>query len=87
MTGNFSILRCILEFLNYLKKRDVDSRWSFCLDTFNALKKRKGGLVGLLMTAYGTMDTAIDAMAAGFSGFLRKPILPLNWAMWSKRPF
>jgi len=29
------------------------------------------------MTAYGTMDTAIDAMAAGFSGFLRKPfILP-----------
>ncbi len=32
------------------------------LDTFNSLKEKHKGLVGLLMTAHGTMDLAIDAM-------------------------
>jgi len=57
------------------------------LDTFIALKKKHEGLVALLMTAYGTMDTAIDAMAAGFSGFLRKPFTPLELGHVVKETF
>lgn len=57
------------------------------LDTFNALKEKQNELVGLLMTAYGTMDMSIDAMGAGFSGFLRKPFTPAELAHVVKETF
>ena len=66
---------------------DMLMPWINGLDTFIALKKKQEGLVALLMTAYGTMDTAIDAMAAGFSGFLRKPFTPLELGHVVKETF
>ncbi len=43
------------------------------LETFLALKEKQHEIVGVLMTGHGTMDTAIQAMKLGFSGFIKKP--------------
>ena len=48
------------------------------LETFLALKKQQPELLGVLITGHGTMDTAIQAMGHGFSGFIRKPFAPLE---------
>jgi len=46
------------------------------MKTFLALRELHNSLIGVLMTAHGTMDTAIEAMSLGFSSFIRKPFLP-----------
>jgi adenylate cyclase len=43
------------------------------LQTFLALRKKSGEMIGMLITGHGTMDMAIEAMGHGFSGFIRKP--------------
>jgi adenylate cyclase len=43
------------------------------LETFLALREKQRELIGVLMTAHGNMDMAIEAMGHGFSGFIRKP--------------
>ena len=43
------------------------------LETFLALREKQRELIGVLITGHGTMDTAINAMGHGFSGFIRKP--------------
>jgi adenylate cyclase len=43
------------------------------LETFLALREKQREIVGVLMTGQGTMDTAIQAMRLGFSGFVKKP--------------
>jgi adenylate cyclase len=43
------------------------------LQTFLALRKKSGEMIGVLITGHGTMDMAIEAMGHGFSGFIRKP--------------
>jgi len=48
------------------------------LKTFLTLKERQPELIGVLITAHGTMDTAIESMEGGFSGFIRKPFTPLE---------
>jgi adenylate cyclase len=48
------------------------------LQTFLALKKKQPELLGVLITGHGTMDTAIQAMGLGFSGFIRKPFTPVE---------
>ena len=46
------------------------------MEAFFALKKKQPELIGVLITGHGTMDTAIQAMGFGFSGFIRKPFTP-----------
>jgi len=57
------------------------------LETFLALKKRQPALLGVLITGHGTMDTAIQAMELGFSGFIRKPFTPVELAHVVKESF
>jgi len=46
------------------------------MDVFQSLKMKQEGILAVLMTGYGTMDSAIRAIELGFSGFLRKPFTP-----------
>ena len=46
------------------------------MEAFFTLKKKQPELIGVLITGHGTMDTAIQAMGFGFSGFIRKPFTP-----------
>ncbi len=48
------------------------------LQTFLALRKHHPDLIGVLVTAHGTMETAIQAMRLGFSRFIRKPFTPFE---------
>ncbi|MBW1863266.1 MAG: response regulator [Deltaproteobacteria bacterium] len=48
------------------------------LETFLALKEKQPEIIGVLITAHGSMDTAIEAMGLGFSGFVRKPFTPFE---------
>ena len=48
------------------------------LETFLALKKQQPELIGVVITGHGTLDTAIQAMGLGFSGFIRKPFTPVE---------
>ncbi len=57
------------------------------LETFLALKKQQPELLGVLITGHGTMDTAIQAMELGFSGFIRKPFSPVELAHVVKESF
>jgi len=43
------------------------------LETFLNLREKHHDLIGVLLTGYGTMNMAIEAMENGFSGFIRKP--------------
>ncbi len=43
------------------------------IEVLRALKKRAPGAKIVMATAFGTIDLARDAMAAGAAGFLRKP--------------
>jgi len=57
------------------------------LETFLGLKKQQPGLLGVLITGHGTMDTAIQAMELGFSGFIRKPFSPVELVHVVKESF
>ena len=46
------------------------------LETFDAFKKMHNDILGVLSTAHGTMETALQAMEIGISGFLNKPFTP-----------
>ena len=46
------------------------------LETFMMLREKQQGILGVLITGYGTMETAIQAMEMGFSGFVEKPFEP-----------
>ena len=48
------------------------------METFLALKEKQPDLISVLITGHGTIDTAIQAMGHGFSGFIRKPFAPLE---------
>ncbi len=43
------------------------------LELFNHARKLKADLVGVFMTAYGSIDVAVKSMQLGVSGFLVKP--------------
>jgi len=43
------------------------------LETFRAVKALQPDLVGVVMTAYATVDNAVEAVNLGFSGFVVKP--------------
>jgi adenylate cyclase len=48
------------------------------LEAYPALKQHHPDLLGILISGHGTMDTAIQAMEHGFSGFIRKPFTPME---------
>ncbi len=48
------------------------------LQTFAALRQGQPDLIGILITAHGTVETAIQAMESGFIGFVRKPFTPTD---------
>jgi len=43
------------------------------LDTFKTIRDGEAEIIGILITGYGTLSTAIDAIKLGFKGFLTKP--------------
>jgi signal transduction histidine kinase len=43
------------------------------LETFKAVKDIDPEIVGTIVTAFGTLNTAVDALKLGFKGFLTKP--------------
>jgi len=57
------------------------------LETFLALREKQPELIGILITGHGTIDTAIQAMGRGLSGFIRKPFLPQELALAVKEAF
>jgi len=57
------------------------------LETFLGLKNQQPGLLGILITGHGTMDTAIQAMELGFTGFIRKPFSPVELVHVVKESF
>lgn len=48
------------------------------LKTFLALREKRPDLIGVMITGHGTLDTAIQAMERGLSGFIRKPFVPFE---------
>jgi len=48
------------------------------LEAYPALKQHHPDILGILISGHGTMDTAIQAMEHGFSGFIRKPFTPME---------
>lgn len=57
------------------------------LETFLAIKEREPGIIGVMITAHGTVDTAIEAMGLGLSSFIRKPFVPMELAQVVKEAF
>ena len=57
------------------------------LEAFGALKKKRQDLIGVLITGHGNMETAIQAMQLGFSGFIRKPFSTLELVQVVKDSF
>ena len=43
------------------------------METFQTIKKHDPEIVGIIVTGYGTLSTAIEALEAGFQGFITKP--------------
>ena len=43
------------------------------LETFRAIREFDPGIAGVIITGYGTLSTAIDALKSGFQGFIPKP--------------
>jgi adenylate cyclase len=48
------------------------------LEAYPALKQHHPDILGILISGHGTMDTTIQAMEHGFSGFVRKPFTPME---------
>ncbi len=46
------------------------------LDLFLALREIRKDIVGIVVTAFGTMETAVEAMKAGIADFASKPVDP-----------
>jgi CheY-like chemotaxis protein len=44
------------------------------IEVFRRAKQQRQGLLGVLLTAYATVDTVFPAMAAGFTRVLAKPV-------------
>ncbi|HIE51093.1 MAG TPA: response regulator [Armatimonadetes bacterium] len=44
------------------------------LETFTALQELDDEIVGVMITGYGTLEVAIEAIQRGFAGFLLKPL-------------
>jgi adenylate cyclase len=57
------------------------------LQTFLSLRETQSELIGVLITAHGTLDAAIKAMQHGFSDFLRKPFTPVDLAQVVENAF
>ncbi len=48
------------------------------MDLLRLAKQRDGGIVFVMITAYGTPETAIDAMKLGATDFIAKPFAPAD---------
>lgn len=46
------------------------------LDTYRQLRELQPDLIGVVITGFGTLGTAIEALELGFSAFLSKPFSP-----------
>jgi len=46
------------------------------LEAFLMLREKQPEILGVLITGHGTLETAIQAMELGFSGFVKKPFTP-----------
>lgn len=46
------------------------------LTTLKALKARRPGIVVIMVTAFGSIELAVDAMKLGAADFVRKPLTP-----------
>lgn len=46
------------------------------LEIFQTLRRKRPGLIGILITGQGTIDMAIQAVEEGLNGFVRKPFVP-----------
>ncbi|MFZ0450015.1 MAG: adenylate/guanylate cyclase domain-containing protein [Desulfatiglandaceae bacterium] len=57
------------------------------LETFLALREKQPGIIGVMITAHGKVDTAIEAMGRGLSGFIRKPFMPMELVQVVKEAF
>ncbi|OIN94887.1 MAG: hypothetical protein AUJ48_04290 [Deltaproteobacteria bacterium CG1_02_45_11] len=57
------------------------------LETFLTIREKQRELIGVLITGHGTLDTAIQAMTHGFSGFIRKPFTSLELIQGVKDAF
>lgn len=57
------------------------------METFLAIKEKEPGIIGVMITAHGTVDTAIEAMGRGLTSFIRKPFMPLELAQVVKEAF
>ena len=57
------------------------------LEAFEALREKRQDLIGVLITGHGNMETAIQAMQLGFSGFIRKPFSNLELVQVVKDSF
>jgi len=53
------------------------------METYQAIKEFDPDIIGVIITAYGSMETAIEAIKLGFDGFVTKPFTPeeLNTAV------
>ncbi len=43
------------------------------METFRALRQLEPDMAGVMLTGFGTMETAIEALRSGFTGFILKP--------------
>lgn len=57
------------------------------METFLALQAKQPGMIGVMITAHGTVDTAIHAMGRGMSSFIRKPFMPRELVLAVKDVF
>jgi len=46
------------------------------METYQAIKKLDPDMIGVVITGYGSIDTAIEAIKLGFDGFITKPFTP-----------
>jgi adenylate cyclase len=57
------------------------------LETFLAIREKQPSVIGVMITGHGTIETAIEAMGLGLSGFIRKPFMPMELAQAVKEAF
>lgn len=80
--GALSMLR---EFHPDIVLTDLRLKEESGIDVLNAIKARDSGLPVILMTAYGTVETAVAAMKQGAVDFIAKPFQPAEMAQLIKR--